>query len=96
MSDADILGKFHAILVKTWLTARIEKQKRTWMSSVYEHYKAPEMVRGGASVKYVFICKRYVNSVQLKLCGSVDMSSIHTAIPPLRSHVLDMTKAQAP
>jgi hypothetical protein len=33
---------------------------RTWSSAVYDHFKPPEIVRDGADVKYVFVCKRYV------------------------------------
>jgi hypothetical protein len=62
-SDADVLGGYRTllkVLIETWLTAGIEKQKRSWTSSAYDHYNTPEIVHDGSSVKYVFVCKRYV------------------------------------
>jgi hypothetical protein len=37
-----------------------EKQKKTWVSAVYKHYHPPEILISGETVKYVFVCKRYV------------------------------------
>ena len=36
-----------------------EKQKKSWTSTVYNHYWSPEILVVDNVVKYVFVCKRY-------------------------------------
>ena len=75
-SDTDVLGNRLAHLIGIQLTSRKEKQKHTWKSPSYDHYNAPEIVRDGALVKYVFVCKRYVSLIWFKLRLNTNMSPI--------------------
>jgi hypothetical protein len=59
-SDVDVLGMYYRPIANFLLTDLIEKQRRTWTSSVYDHFDAPQIFRDGTSVRYVFICKRCV------------------------------------
>lgn len=57
--DDDVLSGFGSAKVNI-LTRSSERQKATWNSDVYDHFKPPAIIDENGEVAYVFVCKKYV------------------------------------
>lgn len=57
-SKEDVLCMPGHHLVTMILTRKIEKQMKSWTSSVYAHFSLPSIIEEDGEVTYVFVCKK--------------------------------------
>ena len=62
-SKEDVLRMSWHHLITMTLTRKIEKQMKSWTSSVYAHFSPPSIMEEDGEVTYDFVCKKWVMHV---------------------------------